>query len=695
MGQASVTCETRRSGPSRPGWCAVAALAATMLVSGWPSAAQDLRLQPTDVVVPVVPDERHLPDDVTLPPEPVDDQLVGPRTPPQTGIASPDSVAPPVSNHLAAALARPGDLNLHDTPLRAALFMISEQWGINVVAGEVEGSVNGVFRQAPLREILDSILLSNGYNYRAVGESLVISSVKDLGQTNPFFESATIPVQSADIDEVVQGAKLLTTPQGQVTPMKSARSIVVLDFPDRVKMIREFVTTIDQATRSSQAGGARAGQPLDVGHFHTQHVPAKAAEEALQAVLSKDGRVAVMEHEDRLVVADYPENLAMVEKVLEKVDRPRPQVRITALIYDISLEDLEQLGIRWSEFGYQSAGSAFGVGAGTQTLGAGVEQGDVTAELPGGINLAFGAFTNHLDIRGVAAALQTAKDARLLANPSVAVLDNEEAIFQSVAEIPFQQLTQTQQGGQIGTTAFKDAGITLRVRPKIACDSTIRMAVAPEFSRLTGFTPGDNQPIIDRRTASTTLSVANRQTVAIGGLRQRQDIGDFTGIPVLMDMKYVGKFFRSRETNVRESELVVFIMPEIIGTAAPLNHREALIVDTVGCRLNQIPPAEGGPPCGPPCGCGPIGYGPVGYGPVAGPVRLPPTTDALAVEPAVPPPATAPASATPESTPLVAPVATSLFDAPPVDLAPYPAEGSPARTGGFIEVGSGPRGYRR
>ena len=77
-----------------------------------------------------------------------------------------------------------------------------------------QGTVNGVFKQAPLREILDAILLSNGYNYRAVGKSLVVSSIKDLGQINPFFQSATIPVHSADIDEVVEGAKLLSTPQG-------------------------------------------------------------------------------------------------------------------------------------------------------------------------------------------------------------------------------------------------------------------------------------------------------------------------------------------------------------------------------------------------------------------------------------------------------------------------------------------------
>jgi hypothetical protein len=123
------------------------------------------------------------------------------------------------------------------------------------------------------------------------------------------------------------------------------------------------------------------------------------------------------------------------------------------------------------------------------------------------------------------------------------------------------------------------------------------MEVMPEFSRLTGFTPGDNQPIIDVRSTSTVLSVTNRQVVVIGGLRQRSDIGDFKGIPYLKDVKLVGRLFRSRDTDVRESELVVFIMPEIIDCADAPSCRQQMVADTVRCRLDQIPEAEGCPPC--------------------------------------------------------------------------------------------------
>jgi general secretion pathway protein D len=614
----------------------------------------------------------------SIPPQSVATGSVAPAAPATTAKSSDASKSP--AGHdadLAAALERRGDLTLRNSTIDGALFTIGELWHINIVVGEVKGTVNGVFKNAPLREILDSILLSNGYSYRPVGESLVVSPLAQLGQINPFFKSATIAVQTADIDEIVEGAKLLSTPQGQIRAIKSARSIFVLDFPDRVQMIRDFVTSVDNATQAEHAGvGVRAFAPLEVGSFRTQYITAKAAQDALAAVLSKEGRCSIMEKEDRLLVSDYAENLAMVESVLSRVDRPRPEVRITALIYDLSLEDIQELGVNWSNAlktgNLTSAGDPKGI--------AGI---DSITQVPfdagtAGSTLTLASLSKYVDLKAVVLALNNAKDSRLLSDPSVAVLENDEAIFQSVSEIPYQQLTQTSQGGNIGTTAFKEAGITLRVKPKISGEGVIRMEVSPEFSRLTGFTPGDNQPIIDKRTATTTLDVANRQTIVIGGLRQRDDVGDFKGIPYLKDVRIIGNLFRSRNTDVRESELVVFISPEIISPADPLDHREQRVVDTLGCRLNMIPEAEGCPP--PPCVCGPptAGAPELCQGPFiaaqpptpAPPARLP-AANAVATQPSRPV-AQAASAPLPPSFPAVPPASALPVQATPLANQPQP-----------------------
>ena len=503
-----------------------------------------------------------------------------------------------------------GDLTLRNSTLEDALFTISELWDINIVAGQVDGSVNGVFKDAPLREILDSILISNGYAYRPVGGSLVVSSLQDLGQVNPFFEAATIPVGAASVNEVVEAARLLSTPQGQVRPLPSAGAVLVVDFPDQIEKIRELIIQVDRATRGigSPGGSPLAPQQLEVAYFRTHYVPAVQAAQAIDVVLSSAGRVSALELEDRLLVVDYEENVRMVESVLARVDRPRPQVNIKSLIYDISLSDIEEIGVNWDGItsgAIDATGVATPDDTGLRFLTQTKAPFDATGD---GGSFTFFSLSPDFNIQALVLALQQAEDSRLLADPNVTVIDNETALVESISEIPFQQLTQTGAGGNIGTTAFKEVGIKLDVTPKIANDKTIDLTVIPEFSRLAGFTPGDNQPITETRRATTRVRIRNGQTLMIAGLRQRTDVGDFSGIPLLKDIRYFGYLFRARDTQIEESELVVFITPEIVGYSDPLGHRDRLTSDTVGCRLDRIPAAEGCPPCDP-CGpgipCGP------------------------------------------------------------------------------------------
>ncbi|MGL4512032.1 MAG: secretin N-terminal domain-containing protein [Lacipirellulaceae bacterium] len=498
-----------------------------------------------------------------------------------------------------ASLDRRGDLTLRNSTLEGALFTISELWGINIVAGGVEGAVNGVFKDAPLREILDSILLANGYAYRPVGASLVVSKLADLGQVNPFFVSETIPVGAAEVQEVVEAARLMSTPQGQVRALPAAGAILVVDFPDRVQKIRDLVKQIaaTSAGRGRSTGNVNGPQQVEVVYARMHYVPAADAVAALTAVLSPVGRIASVDAENRLVVIDYPENVRMVEAVIARIDRPRPQVNIKALIYDIALSDLEEIGINWNAL---SSGTVDPT-TGAPTAGNGLLANSVTKQPFGGASpgntFSFFSLNSNFNLQAVIRALQRAEDSRLLADPNVTVQDNEQASIESISEIPFQQLTQTAAGGQIGTTSFKQAGIKLDVLPHIARDGTIDLTVVPEYSRLAGFTPGDNQPIIDTRRATTRLRIADRQTLMIAGMRQRSDVGDFNGIPYLKDIRYLGHLFRARSTTIEESELVVFLTPEIVGYSDELGARDRMTADTIRCRLERIPGAEGCPTC--------------------------------------------------------------------------------------------------
>lgn len=134
----------------------------------------------------------------------------------------------------------------------------------------------------------------------------------------------------------------------------------------------------------------------------------------------------------------------------------------------------------------------------------------------------------------------------------------------------------------------------LTVTPRIAADGTIEMDVIPSFSRLTGFSDGPNpQPIIDRRETNTTVRVADGQVLVIGGLRQRIDLHNDNGIPYLKDLKWIGPLFRFRSTEVRESELVVFLKTEIIPCpAAPMSYRHQDAYVEGFTKLDAVPEAS-------------------------------------------------------------------------------------------------------
>lgn len=498
---------------------------------------------------------------------------------------------------LVQKLAEAGDLTLRDMTLRDALLTIGTQWQINLILGaKVEGHVSGTFESAPLSEILDAVLLSNGYSYRPVGRTLVIVPLDELGHLNPLFQNAVIPVEQGEASEVLEAARMLSSPQGKVEAIASVRSLLVIDFPDRVEMIRHFIHDINATSAKLTADHRSLGpQQFDILALEPQYVPAPSLEKAIAALLSEEGKVIVVEGENRILVTDYAERLETVRRSLAKLDIPRRQVRIVSLIYDIDLEDMEELGINWSSDvqGRQNGdGEAQSIFSADSLLQA--------AAAPGSPGSAFTFFnlSRHFNLNTVVRALHESKYSRLLADPSVTVVENQQALISIVEEIPFQQLTQTSAGGNIGTTAFREAGVKLEVTPRIADDGTIEMKVTPSFSRLTGFTPGDNpQPIIDKRETQTVVRIANTQTLVIGGLRSRQDIKKRNGVPYLERIKtfHLGLLFRGHDIQARESELVVFLRPEIVSFSSSGLQREMQAAEVGRVMLDQIPTASIGP----------------------------------------------------------------------------------------------------
>jgi len=496
-----------------------------------------------------------------------------------------------LTDEMRAKLLKPGNLTLRDASFAELMFAIRRVWGVNVVVGNdlKEEKVSCDFADTPLHEILDTILTPRGYAYRPVGNSLAVVKQEALGAMKPLFQTATIPVLFADPKEIKEAASFYLSEKGQIQVVDSARRLVVIDYPERLEQIVAKVKELDEAakglgyrersaisaaeqqaiengTNSAIGGGTMPLPAFDhrAAFFDLKHTTAEAMAPAIQPLLSTLGKVSTLPKDNRLVVFDTPQKLVLIAQAVRELDIPRPQVRISALIYDAALEDIRRLGVNWNGTGFH----------GHNLNGSGVAQDSalfdaVTAVAPAA-GAANGALTltslgSSVDLQAIVHALAESKKSTLLGDPNVTVYDQETAEIDIVTEIPFQQLTQSSQGGNIGTTAFREAGVSLTVTPRISGDDTITMIVNPRFSVLTGFTPGTNQPIIDRRETNTTVRVRNRETLVIGGLRQKNSINNRAGIPGLMSLHWpIGELFKNKDVAARDGELVVFITPEVL-----------------------------------------------------------------------------------------------------------------------------------
>ena len=299
-------------------------------------------------------------------------------------------------------------------------------------------------------------------------------------------------------------------------------------------------------------------------------------EKALSKFLSSRGSLSSNIGTSNIIVTDTESKIRAIDTFVEEIDRITPQILVEVRIYDVTSKDRLDLGIEWQ------AGRTTDYGAGGITsigpdptgfvspFATGLFNGTTgkTTGTTGGLRL--GWLTGGTDVDVFLKAQQQDISAKLLANPSILVLDNEQAKINIISEIPFQEITETSGGGSIGSTEFREVGVQLEVRPHITRDEMIRMHLVPEFSvkveNVTVGVPGSTfeQPVVDRRKADTTLLIKHGQTVVLGGLRKKEVAKHINKIPLLGDIPILGWLFMSEGEDTVTSELVVFVTPWIV-----------------------------------------------------------------------------------------------------------------------------------
>lgn len=263
-----------------------------------------------------------------------------------------------------------------------------------------------------------------------------------------------------------------------------------------------------------------------------------------------------------LIIVTIPSNIKLIKKVVDQIDQISAQVMIETIIVEANLDKTTKLGVEWSFL--NKAGNLSHSG-GTNFN---VKSSDTTTPLTGLKYTLTGpdysAFVNAM-----------ANDTRfkVLSTPRIFTSNNVKAEINVAQQVPYitSQLGSTGTSGStnsnlISNYDFKNVGVVLTVTPRITAKGEVSMDVVQSADDLQGYTDY-NAPIINHRQASTTATVADGETIVLGGIIRNTTNVSQTKVPILGDLPLIGPLFRSSSHEQKQTELVVLLTPHIVRNA--------------------------------------------------------------------------------------------------------------------------------
>lgn len=306
--------------------------------------------------------------------------------------------------------------------------------------------------------------------------------------------------------------------------------------------------------------------------------------------LDKLGEVRVVPDRDKnaLLIRARPAAFRLIESALRAIDASPLQVVIEATIAEVTLNDRLQYGVQYYlESGNFSGGFTTGTPASGQTVAPQPTVGS-------GLNVVISGAGSRVVLN----ALSSITNVKVVSAPTLAVLNNQTARLQVGNQVPVRtqqsQSTDDANSPVISNIEYKDTGVILKVTPRINSNSDVSMDVQQEVSSIVADAASTEAdalaPTISTRRIGSIVSVANGQTVVLGGLIQENQQNGRSGVPILQDIPLLGNLFSSTNNSRDRTELVVFITPRVIRNAADAQ----AIAEELRSRMQALRPRTTG-----------------------------------------------------------------------------------------------------
>lgn len=299
---------------------------------------------------------------------------------------------------------------------------------------------------------------------------------------------------------------------------------------------------------------------------------------------STGGQIQADPSTNSLIISAPDPQYRQLRAVIDKLDGRRAQVLVESLIVEVNAEKAAEFGIQWQALlgggtNIGAIGTNFSVG-GTNIFsinpniisgGTGTVAGQ-TALPATGANLGYAYTKNGRSVLGfLARFLESNTDGNILSTPNLLTLDNEEARIIIGENVPFVtgSYTNTSSGSSsvnpFQTVERQDVGLTLRVRPQINENGTVKLVIYQESSAVkAGTESAPNGPTTTKRAIESTVMVDDGSIVVLGGLLQDEYGGNQEKVPGVGDIPFFGNLFKSEARSRRKTNLMVFLRPVVV-----------------------------------------------------------------------------------------------------------------------------------
>lgn len=390
--------------------------------------------------------------------------------------------------------------------------------------------------------------------------------------------AAVLSKQITDMMARTRSASPGTTRSGRPTHIRTATMVK----PDR--RTNSLIVTANQQDTETIKDLVRQldiERPAGTDNVHVVYLEhANATEVAESLMLATSGlngaggdglavRITPDEGTSSLIINASPQDYAVIEGIIKKLDIVRVMVLVELLIIEVSEENLREIGIDWATLDRAVSDSirAFG----STNFGIRVNAGSTDVE-----GLQIGAFKEiggNVRIGAILRALEKESSVNILSSPQIMTSNHQQARFLVGDNIPFISQSRISEDDPrtptvIKTIDYKDVGVDITITPHVSQGGLIRLEIESEFTQqvesVTGLSA--ETPTIAKRRIETEIAMTDGATVVLGGLIRDNKITVEKKVPILGDIPLLGGLFRYKRYSLQKTNLLLFITPHILST---------------------------------------------------------------------------------------------------------------------------------